>query len=265
MNPNRDFLEQAVKHIRLTLESVRPALLEAQGNIEHRLKDDASVVTEMDTFVENKLKAALAEFDGGIAFGGEETGVDYSKETFWLADPIDGTEQFIRGIPMSTNMLSLIHNNEPVLGIVYNFELGDFYHAIQGNGAYRNGHAIHVSDRKPDRAWITASVKAGEPFGLIDELRKLVKSVRNFGAAGFDYSLIASGGLDGTIRYHGHGSPWDFAPTTLLVQEADGRVVNIGSNSYDYRQKNHIAASPAIFDLLKKYMDTVDTHGDGAT
>lgn len=254
MTPTLDFLHAANKRIQVTLEKVRPKLLEAQGNIEHRLKDDTTVVTEMDTFVEAELQEALTEVDASIPFSGEETGVDFSKETFWLADPIDGTEQFIRGIPMATNMIALIENGEPVMGVVYNFELGDYYVAIKGHGATCNGHPIHVSSRKPDRAWVTFSAVQKN---FADALDSVVHRVRRFGVAGYDYTLVANGSIEGRIMFNGHGKEWDFAPTTLLVQEAGGRVANIGSGAYDYRELNHIAANPYVFEALVKFMNGV--------
>jgi myo-inositol-1(or 4)-monophosphatase len=261
VNQTVDFLHEAENHIRATLERLRPKLLEAQGTIEHHLKNDETVVTEMDTFVEEELQKTLEKLDPGIAFGGEEGGVDFNKSTFWLVDPIDGTEAFIRGLPFATNMVTLIDNNEPVFGAIYNFTMGDFYVAIKGHGAMVNGHPIHVSNRPADKAWIALGAIAGKPgtAGLTDHLsEQVVSRVRRFGAAGFDYHLIASGALDGCIRYQAHGHEWDFAPGTLLVQEAGGRVANIGSNLYDYRKFDHIAANPVIFDALMEFMTEVE-------
>jgi fructose-1,6-bisphosphatase/inositol monophosphatase family enzyme len=256
MSPTLDFLHEADRHIRMTLEKVRPQLLEAQGNIEHHLKDDSSAVTEMDTFVEAQLRDALQAFDKSIGFSGEEGGVDYDQKTFWLVDPIDGTEQFIRGIPMATNMVALIDNGEPILSVIYNFTLGDYYLAIKGHGATCNGHSIHVSNRTADRAWVTmtaSNAKSGVP-GLRDKLSEQVSRVRNFGAAGYQYPLVASGATEAHIQFNGSGHEWDFAPGALLVQEAGARIANIGSDTYNYREHNHIAANPVIFDQLMEFM-----------
>ncbi len=255
MNPTLDFLQQAEQRIRFVLEEVRPQLLEAQGKIEHHLKEDASAVTEMDTYVESELRRVLHELDSGIGFGGEEGGVDYTQKTFWLADPIDGTEPFIRGIPIATNMIALIDNNEPVFSVIYNFELDDFYVAIKDHGATCNGHAIHVSKRPIDRAWVTYSTASGKPgtYAFSDKLDERVLSVRRYGAGGYECTMIANGGLDGRIVFNGHGHEWDFAPTNLLVQEAGGLVANVGSDSYDYRKLNHVSADPVIFDQLMQF------------
>jgi myo-inositol-1(or 4)-monophosphatase len=138
--------------------------------------------------------------------------------------------------------------------------MGDFYVAIKGHGATLNGHPIHVSNRSIDRAWIAFSAAKDMPGirGLGDDLEKLVHRVRSFGAAGFVYPSIAAGNLEGVVQFHGHGHEWDFAPGTLLVQEAGGRVGNIGSDKYDYRKFDHIAANPIIFDQLMEFMDEVN-------
>jgi len=260
MSPTLDFLNEAEKHLRHCLEAVRPKLLEAQGNIEHHLKDDNSAVTEMDTFVESELAKALKKIDSSIPFGGEEGGVDFDKPTYWLVDPIDGTEPFIRGMPFATNMISLIDRKESIFAVIYNFNIGDFYVAIKGHGATCNGHPIHVSNRPPNRAWITFSATTGKPgtYGLGDRLNQQVLSVRRYGAGGYDYTMVASGALEGRVAFNGHGHEWDFAPGTLLVKEAGGMVANINSSTYDFRNYDHIAANPVVFDTLMKFMSQID-------
>jgi myo-inositol-1(or 4)-monophosphatase len=258
MSPTIDFLHEAERHLRICLEGLRPKLLESQGNIEHHLKDDKSVVTEMDTFVEEKLKEAMEKLDPSIGFGGEEGGVDFSQPTFWLADPIDGTDAFIRGLPFATSMIALIDNGQPVFSLIYNFTMGDFYIAIKGHGATVNGHPLHVSDRNIDHAWVMLKMTEDTPGALqvAEDLSHKVNRIRRFAGAGFDYHSIASGSMDGLIQFHGHGHEWDFAPGVLLVQEAGGRVANLGSDMYNYRIFNHIAANPVIFDALMEFMET---------
>jgi len=259
MTPTSDFLHKAERVIRHTLEGLRPRLLETQGNIEHRLKDDKTAVTEMDLLVEDRLRQSLAAFDKRIGFGGEESGVDLEQPTFWLVDPIDGTEPFIRGMPFATNMIALIHHGEPILSVIYNFVLDDYYVAIKGEGATCNGHTIHVSSRGMGRAWVTIGTASGESGveGLYDRISTTVNAVRRYGASGFEYTQIASGALEARITFHGHGFAWDFAPGALLVQEAGGRAANIGATSYDFRNLNHIVANSTTFEELMAFMNTV--------
>lgn len=247
MTPTLDWLHQAEKHIRHLLEELRPQLLEAQGNIEHKLKDDKTIVTELDVLVENKLEETLRAFDPSIPFCGEESGADFEQQTFWLVDPIDGTEPFTRGLPFATNMVALISNGKPVLGIINNIALGDYYLAIEGQGATCNGHAIHVSDRPLERSFI---VMGSTRSDLQEMLKNKVANTVKMSAPGYELSVLASGAIEARVAYHGRAKPWDFAPGALIVQEAGGRVANIGSDTYDYRNTNLIAANPVVFDEL---------------
>jgi myo-inositol-1(or 4)-monophosphatase len=247
MTPTLDWLNRAEKHVRQVLDELRPVLLEAQGNIEHKLKDDKTIVTAMDVMVEDRLREALATFDPGVPFGGEESGVDYTQQTFWMADPIDGTESFARGLPVATNMLCLIDNGEPVMSIINNIALGDYYLAIKGQGALCNGHPIRVSTRELHRSFIVVGSRDVAAYEVI--FKKVLNAVR-MGAPGFEMSQIASGALEARIGFNGGAKPWDFAPGALLIQEAGGKVANIGSDTYDYRNTQIIAASATVFDEL---------------
>jgi len=255
MKPTQDFFDTAEKRIRLTLDELRPELLKAQGVIEHRLKDDKTAVTEMDLKVENRLQAVLKEVDAAIGFCGEETGVNYDQQTFWLVDPIDGTEPFIRGLPFSTNMIVLIDNQEPVMSIIYNFFLDEYFLAIKGKGATMNGHPIHVSSRPLDWAYVvpTSGFARSGLIGVNDRLRMKALGAPMMHAAGYEYSCIARGSFEGAVFWHTSGKEWDMAPGALLVQEAGGRVENIGAPGYDYRNTDVLAASPVVFDELMKF------------
>lgn len=253
MTPTKDFFDHADKHIRKVLLELRPTLLKGFGTIEHHLKDDKSVVTEMDVMVEERLKAAMDELDPSISFGGEETGLDPSLSTFWLVDPIDGTEAFTRGLPFSTNMICLIADHQPVMSVIYNFFTDEYFLAIKGRGATRNGHAIHVSDRPINRAYIVATGdwhQVGVP-NFVPGLRPKVAGLPKLHASGCENTYIAQGAFDGTIVATGKGA-WDHAPGMLLIQEAGGRVENWNSSTYDYRDMQIVAGNPTLFDDLKK-------------
>lgn len=255
MNPTLDWLHQAEKHIRQTLMQLRPQLLEAQCNIEHHLKDDKSAVTAMDLLVENTLREELAKIDNTIAFSGEETGVDYDQKTFWLVDPIDGTEPFIRGLPFATNMVALVDNGQPIMGIIYNFSLDEYFMATKGQGAFCNGHPIRVSQRPLDRSFVVLAGHFPDETGCVhNALRQKVRCMPRMNASGYEFTAIARGAIDGAILAGTRGKPWDFAPTTLMVQEAGGRVENINSpGTYNFRDTQLVAANPAIFDDLMRF------------
>jgi len=257
MTPTLDFLNAADKRIRKLLLELRPQLLAGHGAIEHKLKDDKTIVTAMDLMVEERLQGALAELDPSIGFGGEETGVNYDQKTFWLVDPIDGTEPFVRGLPFSTNMIALIDNGQPVMSIIYNFTLDEYYLAMKGRSSTRNGHKIQVSDRPLERSYIVSGggfARAGL-IGANDRLAAKTLAVGRVNASGFELSAIAAGAYDGCIMWNAKSREWDHAPGCLLIQEAGGRVENIGKpGKWDYRNLNVLAANPIIFDELMEFI-----------
>lgn len=246
MHPSLDWLQAAESQIRRTLETLRPKLLETRGRIAHDEKEDQSAVTKMDLLVEHELQKSLVAFDKGVGFSGEETGADYGQQTFWLVDPIDGTESFMRNMPFATNMVALVSNGVPILSVIYNFGLGEYYLAIKGRGATRNGHPITVSQRPFKRSFLILNQEAASIPGY-----RAIKVC----ASGFEYSLIASGAVEGRVSYLGRAKPWDHAAGVLLVQEAGGRVANIGKDHYDIRDTNVVAGSALIFDELKAHAD----------
>jgi len=248
-------MRTAEKRLRALLLELRPQLLAGHGSIEHQLKDDKSVVTAMDLMVEQRLREVCHELDPRVGFGGEETGVDLEQSTFWLADPIDGTEAFIRGLPFSTNMITLIHNGQPIMSIIYNFFLDEFFVAIKGEGATCNGHPIHVSDRPLKQSFVVLN-----GFHQLNvPLRPQVSGIPKMHASGYELSCVAKGALDGSI-VGGTKGAWDHAPGALLIREAGGRVENLGSNTYDYRNFRYVAANPVIFDELKAIAEEADKH-----
>ncbi len=108
MNVTADFLAGAEECIHAFFMSNRPAVLAAYGNITEDIKNDHTPVTAMDIRLETELRPILEKFAPGIGFEGEETGKTGNSETFWLVDPIDGTESFIRGLPFMRHMVTLI-------------------------------------------------------------------------------------------------------------------------------------------------------------
>jgi myo-inositol-1(or 4)-monophosphatase len=251
MKPTFDFLNTAEKRLRLALQELRPELLEGHGVIVHTTKSDSTVVTELDVKVEKRLRDICRDIDPAIGFGGEETGVDLNQKTFWLVDPIDGTEPFIRGLPFSTNMIALIHDDELIMSIIYNFVTDEYYLAIKGRGATKNGHPIHVSSRPFNRSYITINAGFYLPANFAYTLRPKVAGLPRYNASGTDASYIAKGSVDGIIVVSTKGE-WDHAPGALLMQEAGARVENLYKNTYNYRDMHYVAANPVIFDELKK-------------
>lgn len=256
--PTHEFLLRANDVIRKTLQELRPVLLKASGEIEHKVKPDDTVVTQMDLMAEQTIHAALAELDPSIGLAGEETGADFEQPLFWLVDPIDGTEPFVRGLPFFTNMIALIHNGAPIMGVIYNPTFDEYFLAIKGHGTTMNGHPISVSQRTMKQAFVVNGSKFTDPHlqGITGRLRAQVKSISGYGGAGYTFTSIARGAIEGFLSYGTSAKQWDMAPGTLLVQEAGGIVTNVGSGDYNYMNTDLIAANPTIHPDLDAFINT---------
>ncbi len=246
MQPTADFYRDAQACIERVVRAYRPKILQNHGKIDPAIKSDATPVTEFDRELEQLLRQALATFDSGIGFEGEEFGKAGNEETFWLIDPIDGTENFVRGLPFVRNMVTLIHDNRPVSTFIYKPITDELFTASEGSGAFKNAQTIHVSNRPLTRAWIELSspLKSLEAVAVVQTLKPCMTGFRTIG----EFTYVAEGQLDGMLVYQAGGGPWDYAPRALLVQEAGGKVANIGSESYDFRNNDVLMANPIIFD-----------------
>lgn len=248
MNPTADFLAQAQATIEAVVRAYKPKLLAAHGHVELDIKSDHTPVTALDTELERLLRQALNNLDPGIGIEGEELGKQGNPDTFWLVDPIDGTESFVRGLPFVRNMVTLIDNGQPVFALVYKPVTDELFTARKGGGSFKNGQAVHVSDRPLERAWIELSVPLENPevIPVVQAVRRRVNGYRLLG----DFTYIVEGKVDGQLIYKPGGGAWDYAPRALMISEAGGRVANLGQADYAYRNFDMLACNPSIFDEL---------------
>lgn len=252
------FFERALTEIRRVLNDVRPQLLQAYGNVSTRYKNDNSEVTELDIHVEEELRRALQGFDGAIGFQGEETGAHGNADTYWLADPIDGTMMFIRGLPFCTNMIALIDEGRPLLSVIYNFVLDEWYHAVSGQGAFLNGQRLRVHPTQQ---------LAGAVFAVEVDVRRNRNQNRDFFAAlwdlgatninlvcaGYEFAQVAAGKIAGRITKDAWAAPHDLAPGVLLAEEAGGYAVTPDRKPYTVDSKEVIVcANEPLFAQLKQ-------------
>jgi len=249
------FLDGALAAIRGVLQDVRPRLLQAYGNVSSRTKSDESEVTELDIYVEEELDKALRGYDSAVGFHGEETGTRGNAETYWLVDPIDGTMMFIRGLPSCTNMIALIDAGRPVLSVIYNFVLDEWYQAIAGRGAFLNGQRLRVSPSQQ----LLGAVFAIEVDVRRNNNRDFYAMLWDGGAAhinlvcaGYEFAHVASGKIAGRITKDGWAAPYDLAPGVLLVEEAGGYVATPAGAPYTVEALDVIAcANAALFAQIK--------------
>ena len=248
MKFSAQYFAQAEEIILKTIKDYRPELLSNFGLVSPELKSDSSVVTELDKTLEQKLKVALRKFDSSVGFLGEEFGQEGSMMTYWLIDPIDGTESFIRGLPSCRSVLAFVDNNKVEYALAYRFITDDLFTAIRGQGAKKNGQLTLVNKQPINRSWLEFSVNM-----LSEQGYEMFKKVRPQ-LAGItihqDFLHVLDGGLEGLIVYKSAGKIWDYAPRAFLIQEAGGRVSNIGLDTYDIHNFDIIATNPVIYEEI---------------
>jgi fructose-1,6-bisphosphatase/inositol monophosphatase family enzyme len=243
------------------MKKTRDMLLPYWGKIESiRQKDESphNVVTKFDEEIERFLSAELAKVFPGIPFVGEEFGGDREAKRFWLADPIDGTAHFIRGLPFCSCMLALIEDGQVVFSVIYDFVNDAMYHAEKGRGAFKNGERIHVSDRPVTHSYIGSETHLEKPENVEIFLRLRNSSVMfKTVSAGYEAVLVAEGKLEGRVCFEPHGKDYDYAPGSLLISEAGGIVANLGKETYDYRNTDFIAANIHLYKHLTEGPDAI--------
>lgn len=198
-------------------------------------KADKSEVTELDRNTESAISNLLRSERPNYSLYGEEHGVvgptDASFQ--WVIDPIDGTSNFVRGVPVWATLIALVHEGEPVLGVVSAPALGMRWWAARGLGAhygiFGTSQQIHVSDvgelrRASASITVTESWHAANKTDQLNALQRNVGRLRNYGDF-WQHMLVAQGAIDLAIDAIGLG-PYDIAAIAAIVAEAGGTWTN---------------------------------------
>lgn len=242
------------------IRQVRNIVLPHYGNVAStcKPKGDHELVTELDVRVENFLREELAKHYPDITFVGEETGGDRTAKKKWLCDPIDGTSYFVRGTPFCTTMLALIEDDRVIFSIIYDFLEDKLYSATRGQGAFCNGQPIHVSTRTLKQSFLACELQPSEDadIALYQRIAKKALCTKLI-CAGYEFILVATGKMEGRLTLNPFGEDYDFAPGSLLVEEAGGLVANVGSKTYDYRNLRFLATNPVVFRELTEGPDAL--------
>ena len=206
-------------------------------NLQVSLKGPGDFVSAADRKAEETLVADLTKARPGYSFLTEETGAiaGTDKTNRWLVDPLDGTTNFLHGIPLFAVSLGLERDGVLVAGVIYNPILNELYVAERGQGAFLNDRRIRVAARRELRDTViatgTPNVGRGghEPF--IAELKSLMPKtagIRRAGSAAMDLAWVASGRYDGF--WERSLSPWDMAAGIVIAREAGAIVSGVSGN-----------------------------------
>jgi len=198
-------------------------------------KGDGTAVTQADRAVEEMARARVAASGLALDVLGEEMGGGDAKSPStsgrarMIIDPIDGTEEFSRGIPTFGTLMGIESNGEIVAGMVSAPGLHSRWWAYRGEGAYRDGKRLHVSNvTNLSKAMVfatgTGPSKNAHDLAKIRELLDAARNSRSFGGF-WQHMLVAEGAIDAALDWT--SKPWDLAPLGIIVEEAGGHSTNL--------------------------------------
>ena len=205
-------------------------------------KGPSDFVTNSDLKTEKIIIEELTKGRPDYSIISEENGVKNNKDNknTWIIDPIDGTINFLHGIPHFATSIALKHNDEIISGLIFDPIKDEMFYAEKDNGAFLNNKRIRVSKKNNIKECLFAT------SGIID--KKMEFSYRKSGSAALDMAYIACGRYDGYFQKNLH--LWDIAAGLILVREAGGIINKIDLGNHD--DLKIIATSP---DINEKLMD----------
>ena len=220
------------------------------------IKGKNDFVSYVDKTSEQKLVEGLALLLPEAGFIAEEGTSSKKGNIFnWIIDPLDGTTNFIHGIPCFAISIALIQNNKLVLGVIYEINLDECFYAWEGSKAYLNGKEISVSKTS---VLANSLIATGFPYynyerqdeymELFKHFMKHTRGLRRLGSAATDLAYVACGRFDGFYEYS--LSPWDVAAGAFIVQQAGGTVTDFKGNEDYIFGKEIVAGNKACFDAF---------------
>jgi myo-inositol-1(or 4)-monophosphatase len=205
-------------------------------------------VSNADTFAEKNIREELLKARPDFGFlleeGGEVAGND--PDSRWIVDPLDGTFNFLHGVPHFC--ISIAYEKKGVIqaGLIYTPLTDEFFWAVRGEGAFLGFTRLRVSEREE----FDTTLVATSPCSHIEEAAKTFGCVRITGSTALDLAYVAAGKFDGFFIHR--LSPWDIAAGSLLVTEAGGFIESFDGKKSPFETRNIIAGSPLTFPKLTK-------------
>jgi len=210
-------------------------------------------VSEVDRMAEREIIGVLRKAYPHHAIMGEETGTSGEDDEFqWIIDPLDGTTNFLYGVPHFAVSIALRHRGRLEVAVVYDPVRQELWTASRGNGAQLDGRRIRVTQRQDlNGALLGTGFPHKAPqhidayLGMFKALSQLAADIRRPGAAALDLAYVACGRYDGFWEIG--LAPWDMAAGLLLVQEAGGVVGDFTGGPGHFKSGNVVAGNPRIF------------------
>ncbi len=233
---------------------------ESRENLELESKGDNDFVTKVDKEAEQVIISKIKQSYPDHSFVGEESGASEGSSDFkWIIDPLDGTTNFIKGIPHFCVSIALMHKGKLDQAVVFDPLRGELFTASKGNGAQLNGFRIRVGKHKELSNTVLATAfpfknKADLPTSLekFAAIYKHCGDIRRSGSAALDMAYVAAGRFDG---YWEQGvKPWDIAAGELLVREAGGLVTDFAGGHDHFANSQIVCGNPKLVQAMVKHL-----------
>eukprot|EP00968_Pinguiococcus_pyrenoidosus_P005862 scaffold385_cov305-Pinguiococcus_pyrenoidosus.AAC.9 len=235
-------------------------------------KGVADIVTETDKANEELIFEGLRRRFPADAFIGEESSsggvsaANLGPNKTWIVDPIDGTTNFVAGLPLTCVSIGLCVGGRPVLGVVFNPCMDEMYIGVRGHGAYLNGQRLKVSDTtRLDEAVVIQEYGYEREDGILALmstsaalLGNKVRALRQFGSGCLDICWVAAGRCDAVYAGVAHEGlckgwmPWDYCAGVVIGEEAGAVFKKFDGTDFDiFYRKDFLCCTPGVLDELR--------------
>jgi len=220
------------------------------ASIEYKGLND--MVSYVDKGAEEMIVAGLSNYLPSAGFVTEEQTINKVGEVYnWIVDPLDGTTNFIHGIPAYSISIALQMNDVLVVGVIYEINRDECFYAWKDGGSFMNGKKITVTDNKTFSSSLLATgfpyynfEKLERYINVFRELTQVSHGLRRIGSAAVDLAYVACGRFDGFFEYNLNS--YDIAAGVILVREAGGLVTNFSGTAEVFEARELIAGNPFI-------------------
>ena len=229
------------------LKLAKEAALEAGGLILNYYKADYEIkdkgyhnpVTTADHAADSRLKEILTSVKPNYGWLSEET-VDsparLTKERAWVVDPLDGTKEFIEGVPHFVVSIGLVENGTPIVGVLYNPVTGETFSAAQGEGAHLNGEPIRCVTKNNVKDMVILNSRSETRRGLWQTFNGAFGELRAIGSVAYKLGLTAAGKADifASLRPK---NEWDICAGNCIINEAGGKLIDLKGNHVSFNRE----------------------------
>lgn len=223
--------------------------------IETKKGEERNLVSEIDKGSEARIIRMIKERYPDHAILAEESGGSGSAEYRWIIDPLDGTTNFLHGVPIYSVTIGIERRGELIAGVVYDPNLDELFTVEKGAGAFLNGQRLRVSNTAdlPHSLLVTGFPYdiARNPSHATEHFVNFLmeaRGIRRLGSAALDLCYVAAGRFDGFWEVH--LQPWDMAAGVLLVEEAGGRVTDFAGRQVNIHGQRVLASNGIIHDSM---------------